>query len=289
MPAKISVCLVVLVSVVGILMSQAGADTVKLKDGRVFQGTVVLDKKDVVEIRTKEGATLSFAREDVAEVERTLRGTKETPAKSLRDEIDELRQQVAELAKVVEELREKVEELSKVKEAVKQTESVVKEVVERATQVEAPRGDASEQLRLVKVQARVAGDNIKVEGYITCRGRSGGRWVRIVAEVVDGAGRVYSRGYTTPFVATPGTTVRDRAWVYPGRDVRFNVFIPWGRQDRERDMSPLDVVPDSRVIDTVVCRLPRREKRRRVVVKLEIPPKIKIPAAAGKSPAEGRR
>ena len=110
-----------------------------------------------------------------------------------------------------------------------------------------------------------------------------------VAEVVDGAGRVYSRGYTTPFVATPGTTVRDRAWVYPGRDVRFNVFIPWGRQDRERDMSPLDVVPDSRVIDTVVCRLPRREKRRRVVVKLEIPPKIKIPAAAGKSPAEGRR
>jgi len=258
------------------VVATAFADTVHLKDGRTFQGRVIAEDKQSVRLEVKEGATLTFSRDQIKSLDRGAEKPRAVPS-SLANEIRKLSDEVSALRKELANLKSKIEKLSKSNEEMSKQFKLVKEIKKRTQQVAGPRGDASEELRLADVTARRAGDDVKVDGYITATGRGAGRWVRIVAELQDDRGRVLGRGYTTPDVATPGTTVRDASWVHPGRNWRFNVYVPCERRRRGRYMSPDDKVVESRVADEVVVTLGKREGYNRVVVRLEIPPRYKKP------------
>jgi len=261
--------------------TSAVAEVVTLKSGEVFRGKIVQQTDTEVQVETAPGAVLTFPRAQIEtiEAERVLAPAPATTSASANaapaKDLGGLQAQINALQEAVKKLQDEVAKIRSVQDA----------VVARTQQIAEPRGDLPggppSNLALVNMRWSRAGDNIKVEGAIRNTGESPGRWIRVTAVVKDLMGNIIGQAETTPSVATPGVAVRDVGWVVPGKDLPINIFIPFGGWSKDTTFSSTEDIK----------RTPRRLPRPNDVTvewKLEVPPKIEVPATPGagqKSPA----
>jgi hypothetical protein len=193
------------------LAGAARADILKLKNGEMFRGKIVVQNEREVQLEVAPGAVQTFPRSQIESIE-----AERTPAPAPAPTATSKEEAPSEPAKDFKDLREQVSaieaDLKKLQEEFDKLRKGTEEIAARTQQMAEPRGDKPGQppsdLKLVNMRWSRAGDTIKIEGAITNKGGSPGRWSRVTALVKDIQGNVLARGDTRP-VAQTGGTVKD--------------------------------------------------------------------------------